>query len=392
MSYDFFLQKVCSHRVFRETLLIDGDTHTQVSINRPVSNSNVDVYVDGVRIPRNGLYSEAKYAFPKSAPYRFEADKSDLLYIEIGNSSPRIVPLLTGVNLSAQDVAKDLALKIRDLTITVERNHVVLTNPNPSGLKGLTFIDPTRMDPMKLNPVTTRILGAYNNIGVAPGRSITCHRIYPGWTLRKNVYSFQDDRKAIYFDSPLQNLAPKIEISYSTTSFFCRRCVGSSVEYDYNVSNGSYLKAENTELLQQEFDKYLFTTLGSHYKWRWLGSTLSQRVGGKNISVMEGSSGLINLDINNTFRTYSNIKSQQYSGFPQQNVTDAEYPGSVTAVNVASNPNDPTVIEVAVNLTDKSGNPVMISRIVGTPNPLTITNNSTATIQKVQGTGYKFRA
>lgn len=391
MSYDFLLIKACNHRVFKETLPIDGDTHSQVSIPRPVSNSNIEVFIDGIRIPKSGLYSEAKYAFPKSAPYRFESGKSDLLYIEVGNSSPRVVQLLTGSNLSAQDVARDLSVKVRDLAITVENNRVVLTNHSPSGLKGLVFTDPTRLDPMLLNPITTRILKAYEAIGVSPGRAVTCHRIYPGWALRKNIYSFQEDRKAVYFDSPLQNFQPKIEISYSTTSFYCRRCVGSNVEYDYNVSNGTYLKAENTELLQQEFDKYLFTTIGSHYKWRWLGSTLSERIGGKNLTSQNGTSGLINLDVNNTFRTYSNIKSQQYTGFPQQRVTDAEYPGNVTAVNVASNPNDPTVAEITVNLTDKSGNPITISRIVGTPNPLSITNNSTATIQKIQGTGYKFR-
>ena len=392
MSYDFALQKMCNHRVFREVLPIDADTNTQVSIPRPISNGSVEVFVDDIRIPSHGLYSSPSIPFSKPGPYRFVSGKSDLLYVAVGNKPARYVQLLTGSNLSAEDVAKDLTTKVTDLSFGVSNGRVVVTNPSPVGLVGFTFVDPVTYDKLRLNPVTDRVLGAYSNAGIVPGRVVSSHRVYPGWTLRKNIYTCQEEIKAIYFDYPLPNQNPVVRVSYSTIPQYCRRCVGSSVEYDYQPTKGTYLTVQNGDLLYQEFDKYLFTSVGSHYKWRWIGSSISEKIGGKSILFEGAVSGLVSLDVSNTFKTYANIKSQQLSGFPQQKVSDEEYPGIVSTVNSVVNPDDPTVTEVDVTITDKNGKSLTISRIFGVPNPLSITNSPSAAIQNSMAINYKLRA
>src|SRR5690606_28519206 len=101
---------------------------------------------------------------------------------------------------------------------------------------------------------------------------------------------------------------------------------GTQLEFDYSIVDGTYETVKNTDLLAQEFDKFLHTEIGSHWKWNWLGSSLHSRIGGKGNMGITSATSLLNIDVSQAFKTYQNIKEKQDTGFPQQRVSDAEYP------------------------------------------------------------------
>jgi hypothetical protein len=143
------------------------------------------------------------------------------------------------------------------------------------------------------------------------------------------------------------------------------------MEFDYSIVNNSYERVSDADLLAQEFDKFLFTKLGSHWKWPWLGSRVMDRVGGKGSSAQVTASSMLTLDVGRAFSVYQNIKSQQSQNFTQD-VTDAEYPLTIKSVNVSTLPNDPTVALMNIVIICRSAQPIALRRIVGNPNPYMI--------------------
>ena len=63
---------------------------------------------------------------------------------------------------------------------------------------------------------------------------------------------------------------------------------------------------------------------------------------------------------------------QQEQRFPQQRVTDAEFPYSINGVDVESLPNDPTIVIATTTITSRSQDPVYLKRLIGTPNPYSL--------------------
>jgi hypothetical protein len=100
-----------------------------------------------------------------------------------------------------------------------------------------------------------------------------------------------------------------------------------------------------------------------------LGSRLTDRIGGKNITGGVSASSLITLDISQTFKTYQNIKMQQDQQFPFQEVSDAEFPYSLGSLTVQVPDEDPTVAVVVTGITSRSREPVVLKRLIGNPNP-----------------------
>jgi hypothetical protein len=141
------------------------------------------------------------------------------------------------------------------------------------------------------------------------------------------------------------------------------------------VVNGGYESVDGADLLLQEFDKYLFTRAGSHFKWPWLGTRLMDRVGGKGSASGLSPAAFIQVDINQAFRTYQDVKTQQDRGL--QPVSDAEYPHGIGGVQVQSPSDDPTVAVVTVTITARTREPIVLKRVVGNPDPFTLSSGGT---------------
>ena len=372
MSFDFATNQICSHEVFFERLTLDTNGRVGALFLRPPSSNMVEVYLNGEMVPPTGLLSYAKLPFIRSEPYRIRTGVNDLLYISIGFEAPRLVQLISGPDLKAIDVARDLQVKIPDLHISVKNRRVVFRSHQPTAGTAFSFPDPRWTDATSSLPTTVRVLEGFRAVGINPGRHVYGRKLFPGWTVRFNPADTTGTQKQLLFDWPLPNADAVLEVNYVTNQFNCRRCHGTRVEFDYSVKDGTYEIVEDTDLLAQEFDKFVFTKIGSHWKWNWLGSRIIDRIGGKGSTGRVNMNAMLTVDISQAFRTYQNIKQQQDSGFPSQQVSDAEYPNRLSDLDVKLLPDDPTIAVVEVTVSSRSREPVELKRLVGNPNPFTL--------------------
>lgn len=376
MSYDFALERPCTHEVKFERVARAGDIPDAVRIPRPPASQLVSLYVDGELVPRSGLMSRAEIAFSRPGPYRLTAGKSDLLHLRVPGQAARMVPLLTGGAVPASDLARDLSRKVPELSFRAEGAQVVVSARSASPGAAFSFPDPRWTDRSESMPSTARALGAFAQLGIVPGRVVSAREVFPAWKLERDWTSPLEAARIIVLQSPMRNSEVVLHVGYFTDAAGCRRCRGSKIEFDYGVVNGSYETVDGSDLMLQEFDKFLFTRAGSHFKWPWLGSRLVDRIGGKGNAMAMSPLTFINVDITQAFRTYQNIKSQQDSGL--QDVSDAEYPYALGPVSVQSPPSDPTIAVVTTSIMSRSREPVVLKRVVGNPDPFHLASGGQA--------------
>jgi hypothetical protein len=388
MSFDFATWRVCPHQVFFEKVDLDAIRNNSVKFPRPPSNtSDVAVYVDRVPIPRNGLLSYAQLPFSNPEPYRIRQGVNDLLYISIGFDPPRYAQLTPGPNVRAKDLALDLQRQFPELLITILNKHVLFKSRQPLKGTAFQFHDPRWTDKTSSLPNTARILAAYKSVGIIPGRAAIGKDIFPDWKIERDIQSPLIADKILTFSRSIPNADPIIELNYITSAQYCRRCNGTQLEHDYSITGDTYDVVRDTDLLSQEFDKFLVTKIGSHWKWSWLGSGLIDKIGGKGQTGTVNVNALITIDINQSFSTYQNIKQLQDSGFPQQQVSDAEYPLSLANISVQTLPDDPTVAIVVATVVSRSRENIELKRVIGNPSPFNLTSSSPNQILKFDSGG-----
>lgn len=381
MSFDFATLQYCTHEVIEERVFLDEVTGSSILLDRPITNSDVKVTIDGYDIPRSGLYGDPTISVMNSGPYRITKNKNDLLYIKIGDQAPKFYELITGSSISPDDLAYDLSKKIPEIIVTSENKRIVFTARDPKPGNNFCFFDPRWEDKTESLPTTSRVLSTYSHLGIIPGRYVSSRKIYPGWDIIEDNDNFQEDIKKIQFHSPIKNSDPTIRLSYFTLSGYCRRCFGSKLEYDYNIIGGTYETVEDSDLLAQEFDKFLFTRKGSHFKWSWLGSELADRIGSKVNVSGNPASRFISLDVTLAFSIYQNIKSQQYQNYPQQDVTDAEFPTSIAKLRITTPfADDPTIVQVDIDVTSRSRVLVPLKRVISPPYPYSLVQGGDPTL------------
>jgi hypothetical protein len=378
MSYDFALERICTHEVWFETAQIDTFVRDTVRFQRPPASSRVRVYIDGAQVPFAGLSVPAYIVAMTQEPYRIKSGVNDMIYIRVGQDLPRLVQLISGSFIRASDLADDLQRQIPNLAFSVVNGRLKISGRTQSDTFSLP--DPVWSDRVKSLPTTGRVLGGLKELGLIAGRVCTPQLIYPGWQIITDPNSFIEE-KVIKFNNPIRTDSPFIQITYVTDRANCRRCYGSQIEFDYGVSNGTYEIVENGDLLLQEFDKFLFTKAGSHWKWPWLGSKLSDRIGSKYITTGNITNAFISMDITQAFKTYQSVKTQQDSVIFQQ-VTDAEFPMDFTDVTVQTDANDPTTAIVSGSIVSRSRQPLELKRLIGNPNPLFIGTGQTPFLQR----------
>jgi len=365
VSFDFATQQLCTHEVFFESLELDELYRDRARFLRPPASSKIEVYIDGTLVPPSGLYSKASLPFSRPGPYKITTGVNDLLYIRLGFEVPRFIQLISGTKVKAQDLAKHLQREIPELNISVQNSRVLFETIETTAGMAFSFPDPRWTDTTSSLLTTSRTIAAYNTVGIIPGRTVRGRRIYPPWTIEADPTSLTGET-LLKFGSIVPTNNPVIQVNYVTSAINCRRCHGSRIEFDYSISGDSYEEVRDLDLLAQEFDKFVFTKLGSHWKWQWLGSSLIDRIGSKGGPT---TSALITVDINDAFRTYQSIKQRQDEEFPAQRVSDAEYPLALGDLQVQMSPSDPTVATVVTTVVTRSQEPVYFQRLVGNPNP-----------------------
>jgi hypothetical protein len=357
-----------------ETVTLDPIYQQTIKFQRPPFSQLVTLYINGVQIPQTGLYSLASLPFSNPAPYRIVSGQSDMMYFQLGQDTPTFIQLNPGFSVSADDLAADLSGKLPSLSVSVQNSRVVVSTHTPANGRAFTFVDPRWSDKTSSLIATARTLGAYKSFGIVPGRVVSGYKLYPSWGLVHDPNSPLETDRLIRLSEPLRGNKPIVQANYQTIASQCRRCYGIRIEFDYNIVNSTYETVLDADLLAQEFDKFLFTSIGSHWKWPWLGSNLINRVGGKGSTGLANVSALLTSDVTSAFATYQNIKHSQDANFPFQQVSDAEYPLSLTNISAQQSQNDPTTFLVSAAIVSRSRIPVMLTRVIGLPNPLTVLN------------------
>lgn len=381
MSYDFFIEKICNHIIVDELVTLTPGDGTSFAFSRRPSSTSVKITIDGVVVPPSGLYSKAEVYFSKSEPYRIKYGVNDLILFKNGSGPVETIQIPAG-NISAKRLADFLYTKLQGLDVQGVNGRVIVKSLTPTRGMSFSFPDPRWTDKSASLISTSRILGAYNLFGIPPGRCATGRKLFPGYKVYKNPDSFDGVEEFIgVFESPILNNNPVILVTYPTTSPFCGRCQGSRLEYDYTIAMSSYDTVKDADLLIQEANKFLFTVKGSHWKWPWLGSSLSSRIGQKADTAAGLASSFIGLDITNAFNVYKNIKSQQDTRFPNQNVSDAEFPLNLASLNVVSG-DDPTTFYADYAIVSRSRTPLKVTRLISLPDPYQITTNPAQVLQR----------
>lgn len=361
MSFDFALAKTCSHEVLFEYLTLDPFSRNTLKFLRPPSNTAVKIRINGVDVPKAGLRSTPEFS-TAPGPFRIRKGQNDRILFRYNSGPVREIQLQSNQYLTASDLVAFLRRMLPEVKCEVVGTKCQIScEPGNS----FEFSDPRWTDRALTNPNSLAVLAGFKTLGIVPGRVFRSSTLFPAWDVVVNPNSYADD-KAILFREPLRNGNPVIEVSYFTRDVDCRRCAGSGVEYDYSVQSNSFETIQNTDLLLQEFDKFLFTRAGSHWKWKWLGSSLSDRIGSKANATGQMANALIELDVQQAFQNFQNVKLQQDRvGF--QRVSDAEFPFQITGLTVESPAQDPTVSLVKASITSRSRQSVETTRLVDGP-------------------------
>jgi hypothetical protein len=380
MSFDFATERLCSHEVWFETAQLDTFVRNTVRFQRQPSTNRVNVYVDGVEVPPSGLYVSGFITSTRKEPYRIRSGYNDMLYIQVGREMPRLVQLLAGSTVRVKDLAADLQKKVPNLQFTATNGRLTISSWTAMPSSTFTLPDPVWTDRTRSMPNTWRASRGAAELGFVLGRSVSRRLVYPGWKIVMDPNSYTDE-KILVFDTPLQGDSPFVQLTYVVPRQLCRRCFGTQIEFDYGVVNGGYERVTGTNLLLQEFDKFLFTRIGSHWKWSWLGSKLADRIGGKYITQGGVTNAFVTMDVNQAFRSYQSVKSKQDAMLFQE-VSDAEYPVDFADLSVIGDPNDPTTAIVQGTIVSRSHESVELKRIVGNPNPFYLGTGQTPLLQR----------
>ncbi len=358
MSYDFSTNKKCSHIIAFEDVVIDNGS---IIIDVPFNNNSVSVYFNGKKIEKSGLWSTPECFIKRK---NFKIDKfNNILSYKLG-SAYKTVTLSSGL-FSQGDFVKMISKKTNELRFSIENDMIVIRlDDSLIGNYTLSFPDPLWIDKSNSLPETQVILKTYNTLGILPGRVYVSKKLVPGWFLKK-VNDGVLEKQAIVFDGEIKNSNPSVSVTYTTFVGYCKRCAGTGYEHDYSVGgSGQFNVVKNIDLLTQEFDKYLFTDIGSHWKWRWLGSNMNSLVGSKNLLGQSRSS--IDNSVRKAFETYKSMKREQLKIYTQ-NVTDYEMPTSIESVSVEQDQNEPTAVNVSISVNTRSRNVIEVSKEIDIP-------------------------
>jgi hypothetical protein len=379
MSFDYALERYCSHEVWFETAQIDLFVRDTVRFQRPPASNNVQLYIDGVKVPSSGLQVPASITAMNREPYRIKNGINDMIYLQVGYDTPRLIQLISG-SVQAADLAANLQQQIPNLIFSTINGSLQILSRTSYQSDIFSLPNPVWSDKSQSLPTTSRILGGFKELGFIPGRKCIPQSVYPGWQIIVDPNSYINEY-IIKFIRPLQTSAPFIQLTYVTNRVNCRRCFGSQIEFDYGVVNGTYETVENADLLLQEFDKFLFTKIGSHWKWPWLGSKISERIGSKYITSGNVTNAFISTDVSQAFKTYQSVKSQQDSVVFQQ-VTDAEFPLNFSDLSVVTDTNDPTTAIVSGSIVSRSRQPIELKRLIGNPSLSLLGSGQAPTLQR----------
>lgn len=363
MSFDRKIDFVCPHDVIEEALFVAGDRQIVRPLRPIASAASVKLRLNGItEIPSQGAFVAADAAANKKGPFNVVAG-SNTLVVQVNEQALQTITINPGQQLSAQQVAKELSLRISGVSVSVSPQGRIHARTQRLGLSATLMF---RGQGSTLAAT----------LGLPVDRQFRGRQTSPGWSIIKDPNTVERGRRIVVFDQPLQGYRNFVELNYSTARSECRRCGGVGVENDwrYNV-NGDVIEVHDEALLIQEIQKIVFTVKGTNSFHPWYGTSILDTVG-KKLSAAGIVQSFIVTDIREAFKRWQSIKRQQEQVVGQF-VTDEEYPFQLLNVSLSPSASDPTVIFVTANISNRSQKrPLQLERGVRLPLPDDILGSS----------------
>lgn len=350
MSYDREINQVCPHLIVDEPLLVSADNQTVRPVMPIASLQSVKLRINGeMSVPSYGVHIPAQSIGSKIEPYTVTTGVNDVLSLSVEGGRVQTITLPSLHGLSAKHVADLLNQRARGLAFTATHGRIMFRTIS-EGPQASVFIRPSAL---------ATVLGLQSN------REYRGRTVVPGWTMITDPTTL-DERpmRLIIFDRPLRDYSPHVEVSYSTIQQDCRRCGGIGFENDWRYGrNGEVGQVRYEALLQQQFQKLVFTLKGSNPFEQWYGTQITEAIGRKHTSGLVDS--MIVSDIYQSFVRWQSIKQKQSE--VGVFLSDEEYPFKLVSVTTTDDPADPTIVYVKCVLQNRSQRPIEIARGIRRP-------------------------
>ncbi len=355
MSYDRKIDFVCPHGVVEEALFVANDRQIVRPLRPLVSAASVRLRLNGIdEIPSPGLFAPAEAIAAKKGPFSVLPATSQLV-IKVNELPDQVVQITPGQRLTAQQVAKELNLRISGVEVGVSDKGRLLLRSQRTGV-GATFMIRTTGSPLA------------DVLGLTTNRQFRGRQTASGWSIIKDPNTVLRGKRLIMFDEPLPGFRDFVEVNYTTERSECRRCGGLGVENDwrYNV-RGDVIEVRDEALLIQEIQKIMFTVRGTNTFHPWYGTTILNTVGQK-LSAAGLIQSFIVGDIREAFKRWQSIKRQQEQDAGQY-VSDEEFPFQLLQVTLTPSDNDPTILFVNSTIRSRSQRQLQLERGIRLPLP-----------------------
>jgi len=338
MSIDARIAHLCPHHIRYEQVEIVGGR--EIIPVAPISSDGLlELRMDGVSVPSEGLYSEAKAVFPSVSPYRIKTGANKLIvgWAEIADKEIEIPAKIYKQKDLVSFLNTELPFPLRAL----ESN------------KGIAITDDKQLDNFKLKGSALKTFG-FRGTSYRASKKM----VFPPWRLSKRV-GFTGYKILLTKSFHSSSL---LDLSYLCEKSFCRRCSGTGVENDFRFDNkGGLEMVEGYDLLYQRVAKTLLTRLGSNPFHQEYGSTAMGLIGQK---VSQGVVYSLRESVRRALDDLINVQNQQSR---IQTMSQEERVKQVRNVEVSTVGDDETSYLVTVTVVSYSSQPVRINLVFAVP-------------------------
>lgn len=179
------------------------------------------------------------------------------------------------------------------------------------------------------------------------------------WQILRDEFRVDDGVKLV-FNSEIKLENPLIEITYSTRAKDCRRCGGTSIEWDPKLDvNGNFKLVQDEHLLAQMIEKFELTEIGTDQFIPEIGTSLVALIGSKNAN-SSAIASLLNTEIQDLGNLIRKIQSSQVE---YQNMSTRELLDRITNIKVNIPPENPLIVQVDVTFLTIEGSSESISEM-----------------------------
>ena len=348
MSIDARIAHACPHHIrYEDTSILGGREVIPLS---PIAGTGLlDLRVDGVSLPPDGLYSEAEAVFPSASPYRVKAGSQELL-VEVVGQAQRTITLPSKI-ISQAEMVKLL-------------NEAL---PHPlvaSAHKGAVRVsDQSLSDGFKISGGVMSKLGFTASSFRAKRREV-----FPAWKIvkQRNFTGYKILLSKPHYSDGI------VDVSYTTEKSYCRRCSGTGVENDFRFDDqGALSMIEGYDFLYERVAKVLLTERGSNPYMTFYGSTATRLIGQK---VSAGVVQALRASVRKALDDLIDIQNQQAK---VQTMSYEERVKSVLNVEVSTIGDDETAYLVRVVVQSYSSQPVSINIVFAVPGSIPLDGDLT---------------